>query len=1372
KVSETAKQKQNHLKSNSRFPIWPEWNEADINAEKWDAGKVGKEKEKSGKSPISHVFDDPEGKIELPASLKVHSWKRPQEFLTNKVRKNKHFFFLHSSVCFQMMRWIISEICAVWRMYNGKDLTNGTSMVFWKPWEHIYALCKATKGHMPLYNSYGKYIVKLYWMGCWRKITVDDTMPFNEEDNLLLPATTCQIELWPMLLSKAIIKLANTSIHENGKRELEEFTVLHALTGWIPEVIPLQPGYLNKVWDFLKEILPEFKLTNEETSELDNPRTDTKCKETKVSELKNEVSSVNKQPDKPGKAEKFGKGLPVNVFYLGSSVRTQPDMAVYAGFIPLHLFEAEVFSLDQMAGSSENLRQYGLLQVYSHPVLVTRTRSCPLVAPPQPPPVPRWKRFRQKKETVVTSEPQEPVIKKPEQYIEIASPFLNYKLNPITIPKDCIESVCLLISAEELHENISSDAKQMSETAATDMNSQREDKSKEEIKSEITSVSKETWISFEDFCILKCLFSIQSTDDRVLYYLLVDSLKSTEILVSFSALVRWDIGATKQEASSTSKAMLMVEHFSWKCATPGEHVLKMHTYATKATVLNLPVGRHILLFTVSSPIGYHIHLCSMVPCVFGEEDAVIPSLEKESFRFIEQATAILKAIGNVINNFSNKPELSEALKELKLAHCPPGLHGTGMAEEHFKSSEVNSPGSWQKRIPTFEEEAAALKLQAIWRGAYVRKVLNSRKPGVSFKSSFLKKNISCFILFKCLSLFLLSREMFKKNCKSVEKFPCYEDEWCKVSFADYAVTYADQPPNIWFVIFREIFIVPEDMLIVPKMYTTIPSCRLHVVDNDTLEEMPHVFFKVTPQVYPKNKKGYTFMAEARSGDLPVAAGRWRLRLIGSHSPLPFLSREAVNNIFSTKEIKEYYIPNEKRVMFRYSVKVTASHITTVQVQTSESDVFFKLQVLDNEEEIVSVTGKGHAVIPAFNFLSSETHLSSNGSKTQIIQSITKKDSETGGLKKKGHISTPKGTKASSKPGPLKEGLFTLEEESLLLENFENNHGSPQQSHKYIIQALVLYNSWPLTESQLQFVQTLKEMEKNEIKEYGEKHEECSFFPALNNLEGQRSASVPKSTRKSKEKTTEKTEKDKSNKERGSLMSLVFQPEYQQAALNKPYWTLRLVSEQREAEVLEVKKDTQRADEIKAMKQAWESAEPGRAVKAFQERMKFINKHAARDSEESVAEADVASLTPRSEERGKGITFCQAYKYICFSFRKTMSESMLRNESIIQQREIHKLEKINHFRELRELVLEQREKEQNARALLKQNILEMYEKLQVDETRGQVHSIREAYRSKLLEAERRKRDKLAAQEAILQTEQEKKSPDARKKKQGKGLGKRK
>ncbi|NWV03804.1 ADGB protein, partial [Ptilonorhynchus violaceus] len=486
-----------------RFPVWPEWNDADINAEKWDAGKAGKEK--AGKGPISHGFDDPEGKIRLPASLKVHSWKRPQEFLTKQVPvvvQNETSFDLVSAnehiFCSELMRWIVSEIYAVWRIHNENSLTSETSTLFWKPWEHIYALCKATDEHKPLYNKFGKYVLKLYWMGCWRKIIVDDTMPFNEEENLLLPATACQNELWPMLLSKAIIKVANTSIHETGKRELEEFTVLHTLTGWIPEVIPLQPEYLDKVWGLLKEIVPEFKLPEKKTTEFDTSQSDTKPEETRDSELKSEVSSVNKLPDITEKAEtviskaqrascmlvciqssvagRTRKGevqlhlfivylvlKHFNVFCVEPPIPTQPEMVVYAGCIPLYLFEEDIFSLKQMADSSEKMRQYGLSHIHSHPVLITRTRSCPLVAPPEPPPVPCWKLFRQKKKIVVTSEPQEPVVEKPEEHIEIASLFLNYKLNVITIRTDThfpqstikkgFNSISRLTSVTETDEN-------------------------------------------------------------------------------------------------------------------------------------------------------------------------------------------------------------------------------------------------------------------------------------------------------------------------------------------------------------------------------------------------------------------------------------------------------------------------------------------------------------------------------------------------------------------------------------------------------------------------------------------------------------------------------------------------------------------------------------------------------------------------------------------------------------------------------------------------------------------------------------------------------------------------------------------------------
>uniref|UniRef100_A0A674IHR4 Androglobin n=1 Tax=Terrapene triunguis TaxID=2587831 RepID=A0A674IHR4_9SAUR len=1330
-----------------KFPIWPEWNEADINAEKWDAGKVGKEKDKAGKSPVLHVFEDPEGKIELPPSLKVNSWKRPHEFLNNKVPvvvKNENWFDLFSAnehlLGSELMRWIISEICAVWRIYNvnvltneGKTNTNETPIFSWKPWEHIYALCKAIKGHMPLYNSYGKYVVKLYWMGCWRKIIVDDTMPFNEENNLLLPATTRQTELWPLLLAKAIIKLANTDIHEAGKRELEEFTILHALTGWIPEVIPLQPGYLDKVWIFLKDIVPEFKLPNETTPELKNPLSDMKAKETKGPELKNEIPVASKQAEK---AEKTGKGR-----------KLQTLRTAVTEFI-LWILQAD---------SSEKLRQYGLSHIYSHPVLVTRTRSCPLVAPPKPPPIPRWKLIRPKKETIVTDEAQEPIIKKPEQYIEIASPFLNYRVTPIT-----------------------------SEAVDTSIYSQTVDKSPEEIESERNPVSRETWFDFEDFstCFqliqqklnMNALFHLQFTDDRVFYYLFVDSLKPIEILVSFSALVRWgDSGATQKEGSGVPQGMLTVENFSWKSVATGQLVLKIHTYATKAAMLSLPPGRHVLIFTASSPIGHHIHLCSMVPCVFGEEDTVMPNLDKESYRFIEQATVILKAIGNVINNFSSEPELSKALKELELTHFPHSFRGTGISSQYKRPSrhivfivlfillflseviELNFPVAWQNRTPTSEEEAAVLKLQSNWRGTYIRQLINGRKPGRPFKSYF-KCLVFHHIILSVLSIhlfyfcFLFFREMFKSNCKSIKKYPCYEDEWAKTTFADYAVTYFDQPPNFWFVVFRETFHVTEDMLVVPKVYTTIPTCMLHVVDNDTLEEMPRIFLKVAPHVYTKNKKGYTFMAEAHTGDLPVAAGKWRLRLIGSHSPLPILSRDAVNNFYSTKEIKDYYIPNDKHIVFRYAVKVTASHIATVQVQTSKSDVFIKLQVLDSEEEIVSTVGKGHAVIPAFNFLCTERPLSSQSSKGQISQSSTKKDPETGGTKRKGALATQKGIK-SHRPESVLEGQAVIEEEPVILPALEKNAVDPQQTHKYIIQALVLYNSWPLTESQLAFIQALKEMEKNEIKAHGEKHDEP--IAAVNqdgysNVEGPKSASTPKTTRKTKDKATEKAEKEKSSKDKTASTSrpesqvrfTCFIPFHlQQSDPNKPYWILCLVIEQSEAEVLELKKDTERADEIKAMKQAWESAEPGRAVKVIRahpitvtlckksqgwsvsEQCQLGDLHSLplkrditsliyfiADAVSPVLEiiASPAATDASTQAQQKEWEPLDLTPYV----RKTMPEPVLRNESIIQQQEMRKAEEINRFRELRQLVLEQREKDQNARTLLKQNILEMYEHLQV------------------------------------------------------------
>lgn len=70
-------------------------------------------------------------------------------------------------------------------------------------WELIYPHAPGTCH--PVYNPYGKYVVKLFVEGSFRKVTVDDGLPVDELGRPLITVTSLR-ELWPAILVKAVFK--------------------------------------------------------------------------------------------------------------------------------------------------------------------------------------------------------------------------------------------------------------------------------------------------------------------------------------------------------------------------------------------------------------------------------------------------------------------------------------------------------------------------------------------------------------------------------------------------------------------------------------------------------------------------------------------------------------------------------------------------------------------------------------------------------------------------------------------------------------------------------------------------------------------------------------------------------------------------------------------------------------------------------------------------------------------------------------------------------------------------------------------------------------------------------------------------------------
>ncbi|GFS08055.1 androglobin-like [Elysia marginata] len=362
-------------------------------------------------------------------------------------------------------------------------------------------------------------------------------------------------------------------------------------------------------------------------------------------------------------------------------------------------------------------------------------------------------------------------------------------------------------------------------------------------------------------------------------------------------------------------------------------------------------------------------------------------------------------------------------------------------------------------------------------------------------------------------------------------------------------------------------------------------------------------------------------------------------------------------------------------------------------------------------------------------------------------------------------------------------------------------------HKYIIQATVLQNSWPLSESSWRFVQMLKEMEKNELK--------------VSNKERPPSPPKVEKTPAGGSKAKAKGGKDKGAKDKGQD-GKGSRPSSQQFDITKPHFTLRVVSDAVTAEEIEVKKDTERADEIRAMKKAWEDAEPGRAAKAMQSRLKYLNSHTIRlqassednthsgtvpasgtGSKEDQTAGDVSSGTniPQAAESGTSLLEQEPSPPTPASFgdhfesettltlepppmpqpkeilepldktpfiRKTLDTPKYLDEEEIERLLADRQQKIADYKAFRAGVEQWRELDRQNRNKTKIQQLEQCQALQaaLDAARERVNIPREAIRQRFLDAERLKLEEAASQEAAMKADLEAKSPKRKKSASGK------
>jgi hypothetical protein len=206
----------------------------------WPSWTIGRAQKEASSTAVKSIYTDPDS-ILLPPSLAKPcvGWRRLGELYPNGIAEKltvtpaEGMQTMHHSTpgvgihatrgWNQIVSAMLNLILAKRKLFVGQE---GNFL-----WGSVQP--SNAKDGITRYNPSGKYVLRAFHQGDWKMVCIDDSIPVDEKGQSILPACTNPMEIWPVLMSKVLLKLWPGYEFDRENSSSGGTEILYSLCGWM-----------------------------------------------------------------------------------------------------------------------------------------------------------------------------------------------------------------------------------------------------------------------------------------------------------------------------------------------------------------------------------------------------------------------------------------------------------------------------------------------------------------------------------------------------------------------------------------------------------------------------------------------------------------------------------------------------------------------------------------------------------------------------------------------------------------------------------------------------------------------------------------------------------------------------------------------------------------------------------------------------------------------------------------------------------------------------------------------------------------------------------------------------------------------------------